>query len=106
MGTVRVCRYDWDKIGWSSFRVEPFQVAFERKPNNLFEFKGSKAVENNLELGDAISVHKAQGSEFESVYFVLPKNKQTLLSTELLYTGITRAQKELTLFVEQASPRF
>ena len=101
MGTVRVCGYDWDKVGWSSFRLEQFQVAFERKPNNLVDFKGAKAVENNLELGYAISVHKAQGSEFDRVYFVLPKNKQALLSTELLYTGITRAQKQLTLFVEQ-----
>lgn len=51
-------------------------------------------------MGYAISVHKAQGSEFERTYFVLPKNKQALLSTELLYTGITRAQKHLTVFVE------
>jgi len=74
-------------------------LAFENK-SQLVKIGGESEVENNIELGYAISVHKAQGSEFERVYFILPKNKQTLLSTELLYTGITRAQKHLTIFVE------
>jgi len=100
MGRVRIHNFDRDKYKWNNFRVKQFQVAFERKPNNFIEFKGDSEVENNIELGYAISVHKAQGSEFPRTYFVLPKNKQALLSTELLYTGITRAQKHLTVFVE------
>ncbi|MDR0926655.1 MAG: ATP-dependent RecD-like DNA helicase [Ignavibacteria bacterium] len=74
-------------------------VRFEQKSSQTIELSEIE-VENNIELGYAISVHKAQGSEFTRVYFVLPKNKQTLLSTELLYTGITRAQTHLTIFVE------
>lgn len=100
MGRVRIHNFDINKYKWNNFRVKQFQVAFERKPNNFIEFKGDSEVENNIELGYAISVHKAQGSEFPRTYFVLPKNKQSLLSTELLYTGITRAQKHLTVFVE------
>ena len=58
-------------------------------------------MEENLELAYAISVHKAQGSEFDRVYVVVPKNKRALLSTELFYTAITRARRHCTLLVEQ-----
>ena len=54
----------------------------------------------NLELAYAISVHKSQGSEFNYVYLVLPKNKKNLLSKELIYTAITRAKTKLTIFAE------
>lgn len=100
MGTVWIHPFDRDKFGWPTFRLQKFQVAFERKGNNFVDFSSGNQVEGNIELGYAISVHKAQGSEFQRVYFVLPKSKQALLSTELLYTGITRAQSHLTVFVE------
>ncbi len=46
----------------------------------------------------AMTVHKTQGSEFEHVAMVLPKNSNNqLLSRELLYTGITRAKKAITI---------
>jgi exodeoxyribonuclease V alpha subunit len=60
-----------------------------------------EAPEENLELAYAISVHKSQGSEFERVYFVLPKQKTALLSPELFYTGITRASRHCTLLIEE-----
>lgn len=61
----------------------------------------SQSVKDNLDLAYAISVHKSQGSEFDYVYIVLPKRDSHLLSMELLYTAITRAQKKVTLFIEQ-----
>ncbi len=60
-----------------------------------------ESIEENLELAYAISVHKAQGSEFERVYVVVPKSKKSLLSTELFYTAITRARRHCTLLIEQ-----
>jgi len=56
---------------------------------------------DNIELAYAISVHKSQGSEFERVYLILPKQKKSLLSQELFYTAITRAKTRLTIFAEQ-----
>jgi len=43
-------------------------------------------------------VHKAQGSDFGIVFFVLPKTR--MLSRELLYTGLTRAKAKLVLLVD------
>ena len=46
----------------------------------------------------AMTIHKTQGSEFEHVAIILPKKAEhQLLSRELIYTGITRAKKQLTI---------
>lgn len=60
----------------------------------------NQSVQDNLELAYAISVHKSQGSEFDYVYIVIPKRDSHLLSMELLYTAITRAQKHVTVFLQ------
>ncbi|QRK05245.1 AAA family ATPase [Archangium violaceum] len=52
-----------------------------------------------LELAYALTVHKAQGSEFRKVFVVLPKSCR-LLSRELLYTALTRSREQLVLLVE------
>lgn len=101
IGFVKPHAFDGIKWKWNNFRIGRFQVIFSRKKGYWIEFKSESQVEENLELAYAISVHKAQGSEFERIYFILPKNKKSLLSSELLYTGITRAQKHLTLLVEE-----
>lgn len=45
----------------------------------------------------AMTVHKAQGSEFEHTALLLPPQRSPVLTRELIYTGITRAQKVFTL---------
>ena len=40
----------------------------------------------------AVTVHKAQGSEFEEILLVLPGEDMPIISRELLYTGVTRAR--------------
>ena len=49
-----------------------------------------------LELAYALTVHKAQGSDFEIVILVLP-NPCRLLSRELIYTALTRQRKRLVI---------
>ena len=46
----------------------------------------------------AITVHKAQGSEFENVALVLPEQDSPILTRELIYTAVTRARKSLFLY--------
>lgn len=43
----------------------------------------------------AMTVHKAQGSEFDEVWLQLPRADARVLSRELLYTGLTRARTAL-----------
>ncbi len=43
----------------------------------------------------AMTVHKAQGSEFDVVWLLLPTHPNRVLSRELVYTGVTRARSEL-----------
>jgi hypothetical protein len=76
-------------------------VAFTKRPDIRFGFSPEQfgADRAPLELAYALTVHKAQGSEFEVVFVVLPK-KTRLLSRELLYTALTRAQQHLVLLIE------
>ncbi len=47
--------------------------------------------------GYALTVHKAQGSEFDSIVLVLPDRASAVLSRELLYTAITRARQRVVI---------
>jgi exodeoxyribonuclease V alpha subunit len=49
------------------------------------------------ETAYAMTVHKSQGSEFESVLLVMPAEKNRVLTRELLYTAVTRARERLTI---------
>ena len=45
----------------------------------------------------AITIHKSQGSEYDHAIVVLPEGASRIVTRELLYTGITRAAKKVTL---------
>ena len=59
-----------------------------------------------LEHAYAITIHKAQGSEFDVVIMVVPQSSPMLLTRNLLYTGITRAKKMLILIGSQKTVEF
>ena len=50
----------------------------------------------------AMTVHKAQGSEFDGVWLLLPGQDARPLSRELVYTAITRARRELHVCADAA----
>lgn len=45
----------------------------------------------------ALTIHKAQGSEFEEVDLLLPEAPHAMVSKALLYTSITRARRSLRI---------
>ncbi len=65
------------------------------------EIKG-KALADLLH-GWAITVHRAQGSEFPAIVVVLPPEAAGMLSRPLVYTALTRAQRHLSV-VHAAGP--
>ena len=50
-----------------------------------------------LELAYAVTVHKAQGSEYDLVIIPMLPAHKILLSRNLFYTGITRAKRRVIL---------
>ena len=76
-------------------------VGFAGKPNLSFGYRGDSFGEDfaPLELAYALTIHKAQGSQFGKVFVVIPKSSR-LLSRELLYTALTRSRERLVLLVE------
>jgi hypothetical protein len=75
------------------------KVEFSSQPNRTYSFTKSNFKEDgdsDLELAYALTVHKAQGSEFDLVIVILcePCN---LLSREMLYTALTRQTEKLII---------
>ena len=56
---------------------------------------------DELVLSYAVSVHKAQGSEYDVVVLGLLPSHARMLSRELFYTAITRARKKLILLSDE-----
>ena len=55
---------------------------------------------NDIELAYALTVHKAQGSEFEKVILVLSEPSR-ILSRELIYTALTRQTKKIIILYNE-----
>lgn len=60
---------------------------------------------NSMYLACALTVHKAQGSEWQNVYFIMHSCHSVMAYRELLYTATTRARKGLTLIYEGENPK-
>ena len=115
IGFVKPHGLDCNSKDYMWKKLKRFQVVFSGKEREGYCYNFGKELlkdennrwipeqkaEENLELAYVISVHKSQGSEFDRVYLIIPKRDSHLLSMELLYTAITRAQVNLTIFVEE-----
>ncbi len=71
-------------------------------------FTGGESAIAGKALGDllhgwAITVHRAQGSEWEAVVAVMPPEAGSMLSRPLVYTALTRARRHLSV-VHAAGP--
>jgi len=59
-----------------------------------------------MQLGYAITIHKAQGSEFERVIVPLHTSHKVMLNRNLLYTALTRAKEECVLMCTSGLLKF
>lgn len=74
-------------------------VAFSTQPEVTYRYYRSQ-VDENIQLAYALTVHKAQGSDFDTVFLIVPQTASTL-SRELIYTGLTRFRRKLVLLIEK-----
>jgi len=73
------------------------QAEFSTQPKVSYRFNfGGDEAEVPLELAYALTVHKAQGSEFDNVILVI-SDPCSILSKELIYTAITRQKNKLVI---------
>ena len=79
---------------------EQAQIRFDDK-NVVYEFN----MLDELEPAYAITVHKSQGSEYPIVVIPLGSAPSMLLSRNLLYTAVTRAQSMVILVGREATVR-
>jgi hypothetical protein len=96
VGHRRMRRRNWEP--------ENLEIEFSTQQGTVFTFYKSDfsdEKESSLELAYALTVHKAQGSEFEVVFLVLPRSL-LMITRELLYTALTR-QKQKVVILHQGS---
>ncbi|MEK0286103.1 ATP-dependent RecD-like DNA helicase [Caldifermentibacillus hisashii] len=72
------------------------------------DFQGIKTIHfkeewTQIELGYAITVHKSQGGQAPIVIMPISNSHYRMLLRNLLYTGMTRAEKKLVLIGQQSA---
>jgi exodeoxyribonuclease V alpha subunit len=72
------------------------KVAFRNQDNSIRYLALRQIV--SWETAYSLTVHKSQGSEFDSVLLILPPIQSPVLTRELLYTAVTRAKKRVEIW--------
>lgn len=92
-----VGQYKTKKAGYGGLPWK-LEVEFSSQPGLSYGFgvsDFSREGDSRLELAYAITVHKAQGSEFGLTFLVFPA--KAMLSRELLYTALTRQRSKVVI---------
>ena len=69
------------------------RIKFDDDKVCWYEFNDLEQIDHSY----CITIHKAQGSEFDVVIMAIPPSAPMLMTRNLLYTGITRAKKLLII---------
>ena len=85
---------DLGRIDQIDVESKEIYVTFENGNQKVF----TKENIDELTLAYAMTIHKSQGSEYDSVIMTLTDEAQCMLTRSLLYTGITRAKKQVRLY--------
>ena len=70
------------------------RVTFEGMPVNI---KSGSPNRSDIELAYALTIHKAQGSEFPCAVVVVHKSHSFMHHRNLFYTGVTRAKEAVVI---------
>ncbi len=79
----------------------PIQVEYGSQTSYTYEYRRGELRDDDppLELAYALTVHRAQGSEFGRTFLVVPRTGRQL-SRELLYTAFTRQREHVTVLCQ------
>ena len=98
--TKDIC--DKNEIEFISAQEDTTRIKF-----SVYEYDESSDGENEyarmlsvipFQLAYAVSIHKAQGLEYDSVKVIIPRSTSERITHGIFYTAITRAKKKLKIF--------
>jgi len=84
---------EFGTIEYIDEKEKQIKIKFDDEKNAWYQFDELEQIEHAY----AITVHKAQGSEFDVVIMPISQTAPMLLTRNLLYTGMTRAKKMLII---------
>lgn len=99
-------RVDWlntedGALGWANTEgvkvIPPTMKTFSVYHGSMIQYDPRKQIE----LGYAITTHKAQGSEFDTVVYCMSAGQAFLLDRGNFYTAVTRAKKRVILVTDR-----
>jgi exodeoxyribonuclease V alpha subunit len=76
-------------------KKEGINTFFKQLDNTLKQYRASDLP--GFDTAFAITIHKSQGSEFNTVLMILPDHISPVVTRQLLYTGITRAKTKIII---------
>ena len=91
-GDVGICLYDKE--------ATQLRVWFQQSQGDFRAVVPARLPQHETVF--AMTIHKSQGSEFDRVMIVLPDKPMPILSRELLYTGVTRAKKQVDIAANES----
>lgn len=116
---IKVALYKWGETGFNNgekvvctknnLEASIFNgdigVLIEKDENYNLEMGGEcvRVSMDEIETAYGITVHKSQGSEYETVILYLNRSHGRLLNNKLLYTAVTRAKKKLYIITSKTS---
>jgi exodeoxyribonuclease V alpha subunit len=77
------------------------RMAIFPRGSNFVAFR-FESLREFVELSYAMTVHKAQGSEFDSVAIVLPEKPVAVLTRELIYTAVSRSRTSAVIVGDES----
>lgn len=80
-----------------------YSIIIDKDDDDDEDENNKKVIVVPFQLGYAISIHKSQGLEYESVKVVFTKEVEEQISHNIFYTAITRTKKELAIFCDKTS---
>ncbi len=101
-GDIGLCLHVPAADGGARLAVAFLATATDREVEAQLRFVPPSRLAE-VETAFALTVHKAQGSEFDHVAMLLPSAASAVATRELLYTAITRARRSFTLVAGKAA---
>lgn len=90
--------YDFELIGESALGKSIISFGVNKYRSTDEDDQDNDSTIIPFQIAYAVSIHKAQGLEYESVKIVITKETEERITQNILYTAITRAQKKLKIY--------